>query len=225
VLFIVQVLLVLSAQAGFASVAQIVVDENDIHFGSVAQGEKVERVFRFTNAGDDQLIIERVKSSCGCTAALLSNRDIEPGTTGEVRATFDSTRFQGLVVKTIYLYTNDPAHKVVQLHLRGEVRRELSISPNRLVLKSVVAGQTTPARVEIANVSDKEFVVEQAEVTVKDARVDFTRRVLQPGEKAEITLQINVPEGSGGFNGYLLVKLSGTVIAEQRIPIAVKVAQ
>lgn len=225
VLFAALVLLVLSAQPVFAAVSQIVVDENDIHFGTVAQGEKVERVFRFTNAGDDQLKIERVKSSCGCTAALLSSRDIEPGTTGEVRATFDSTRFQGLVVKTIYLYTNDPLHKVVQLHLRGEVSRELTISPNRLVLESVVPGQKTLARVELTNVSDKEFIVEQAEVTVKEARVDFTRRVLQPGEKAEITLQVNVPAGNGGFNGYLLVKLSGTVISEQRIPIAVKVAQ
>lgn len=225
VLFAVPVLLVLSASMGFAAVSQIVVDENDINFGTVAQGEKVERVFRFSNAGDDLLKIERVKSSCGCTAALLADRDLEPGTTGEVRATFDSTRFQGLVVKTIYLYTNDPMHKVVQLHLRGEVRRELSVSPKRLVLESVIPGQQTLASVEIANVGDKEFVVERAEVTVKEARVDFTRRVLQPGEQAEITLQVTVPEGNGGFNGYLLINLSGTVITEQRIPLAVKVAQ
>jgi len=225
VLFTVLMLLVLSASKVFAAGPQIVVDENDINFGSIAQGEKVERVFQFSNAGDDLLRIERVKSSCGCTAALLANRDLEPGTTGEVRATFDSTRFQGLVVKTIYLYTNDPMHKVVQLHLRGEVRRELSVSPNRLVLESVIPGQKTLASVAIANVGDKEFVVERAEVTVKEARVDFPRRVLQPGETAEITLQVNVPEGNDGFNGYLLVKLSGTAITEQRIPIAVKVAR
>ena len=81
---------------------QIAVDENEINFELVTQGSKVEKVFTFKNVGDANLNIERVKSSCGCTAALLSSRELAPGESGEVRATFDSTRFQGLDVKTIY---------------------------------------------------------------------------------------------------------------------------
>jgi len=218
-------LLLLLPRPALAEGPQIAVDENDINFDQVTQGGKVEKVFTFKNIGDANLNIERVKSSCGCTAALLSNRDLAPGESGEVRATFDSTRFQGLVVKTIYLYTNDPLHKVVQLYLRGEVKPEFTVNPRRLTLNSVVPGQEVAAKLSVANVSGKEMVVEKVEVTAKEILTDFARQVLQPGEAAEIELRLTLPEGKNGLNAYVLIKLSGTVIAEQRIPVAVKVAQ
>jgi Protein of unknown function (DUF1573) len=204
---------------------QIAVDENEINFDPVTQGSKVEKVFTFKSVGDAILNIDRVKSSCGCTAALLSNRDLAPGESGEVRATFDSTRFQGLVVKTIYLYTNDPSHKVVQLHLRGEVKPEVRVTPRRLTLNSVVPGQEVAAKLSVANVGGKELIIENVAVTAKEIQSDFMHQVLQPGEVAEIDLRITIPEGKNGLNAYVLIELGGTVIAEQRIPVAVKVAQ
>ena len=53
------------------------------------------------------LKVDRVRSSCGCTAALSSAQSLNPGETGEIQATFDSTRFRGQIEKTLYLYTND----------------------------------------------------------------------------------------------------------------------
>jgi hypothetical protein len=222
-LFLAAALVILPPGIVCAEGARIVVPDLDINFGMVAQGEKVERVFSFTNSGDEALQIERVKSSCGCTAALLSNRTLAPGESGEVRATFDSTRFQGMVVKTIYLYTNDPLHKVVQLHLRGDVRREISFSPSRLTLGPVEPGQEASGQLTIFNDSDKEIVVEQVEATAKEIKVDFQSRSLQPKEKTDIPLRVTVPAEKGAFSAYLLVKFSGTAIAEQRVPVAVKV--
>jgi Protein of unknown function (DUF1573) len=205
--------------------AKIFVKNLDIHFGTVAQGEKVTQVFPFTNNGDAPLQIERVKSSCGCTAALLSSKELAPGESGEVRATFDSTRFQGMVAKTIYLYTNDPLHKVVQLHLRGDVKPEISLVPGRLALGPVEPGQGTSGQLTITNESDKEIVVEQVVATAREIQVDFQRRVLQPKEQAEIPLQVKVPAEKGSFSAYLLLKFSGTAISEQRVPVVVKVIQ
>jgi len=204
---------------------QIAVDENEINFELVTQGSKVEKVFTFKNVGDANLNIERVKSSCGCTAALLSSRELAPGESGEVRATFDSTRFQGLVVKTIYLYTNDPSHKVVQLHLRGEVKPEVSVTPRRLTLNAVVPGQEAVAKLSVANIGDKELVIEKVAVTAKEIQTDFTHQVLQPGDVAEIGLRLTIPEGKNGLNAYVLIELGGAVIAEHRIPVIVKVVQ
>lgn len=208
-----------------AETARIEVENQTLRFGTVAQGEKVEQVFRFTNTGDALLKIEKVRSSCGCTAALLANRELQPEETGELLATFDSTRFQGPVVKTIYLYTNDPLQKVVQFHLRGEVRREVVVTPSRLALESINAGEELSARLEVANHGTREIVLEQVEVTAREARVDFNRQVLQPGESTDITVRVILPVGKDLLNAYVLVSLSGAVIKEQRIPLAVKAAR
>ncbi len=77
-------------------------------FGEIYQGEKVPHVFEFSNQGDEPLLIDRVRSSCGCTAVLVSQKNIPPGGKGELKATFDSSRFRGAISKTIYLYSNDP---------------------------------------------------------------------------------------------------------------------
>lgn len=205
-----------------AETARIEVENLTLQFGTVAQGEKVEQVFRFANAGDALLKIERVRSSCGCTAALLAKRELQPGEVGEISATFDSTRFQGPVIKTIYLYTNDPLQKVVQLHLRGEVRREISVTPSRLSLESVNPEEETTARLEIANLGTGEITLEQVAVTAREARVDFDRRILRPGETTDVEVRVILPAGKDGLNAYVLISLSGAVIKEQRIPLVVK---
>lgn len=211
-------------QIGVAAEAKIIVVETDINFGTVVQGEKVERVFSFSNAGDAALKIDRVKSSCGCTAALLSSRDLQPDEAGEVRATFDSTRFQGLVTKTIYLYTNDPLNKVVQLHLRGEVVREVTLVPNRLHFGQIQPGGQQTLELTLSNVSKKELVLEEVTATAKELSVSQPRVVVPPGEKIVIPVVASLPEGKNGYNAYVLLTLSGSVLNKQRVPVSVQTA-
>ena len=71
--------------------------------------------------GTDTLIIGRVHSSCGCTAALVSNDEIAPGDSAEIKATFRSKGFSGKVEKKIYVDTNDPAHYRITYKIKGEV--------------------------------------------------------------------------------------------------------
>jgi hypothetical protein len=80
---------------------KIVAEKRDFQFGSILQGEKIAHVFKFHNAGDAPLHIEKVRTSCGCTAAVLSAKAILPGETGELKSTFDSARFSGSIVKTV----------------------------------------------------------------------------------------------------------------------------
>ncbi|MFI5157198.1 MAG: DUF1573 domain-containing protein [Chitinophagales bacterium] len=48
-------------------------------FGKIAEGQKLEVAFRFKNAGDQPLIIEKVQPSCGCTVAEQPSEPIAPG--------------------------------------------------------------------------------------------------------------------------------------------------
>ncbi|RJP63768.1 MAG: DUF1573 domain-containing protein [Ignavibacteriales bacterium] len=76
-------------------------------FGIIEEGKVVEWTASFKNAGNSDLVIKDVKSSCGCTAAVLSGKTIKPGESGNLKIEFDSNNKNGKISKTVTLYTND----------------------------------------------------------------------------------------------------------------------
>src|SRR4030042_169955 len=60
------------------------------NFGKVKQGEVLSHEFIFTNEGDATLVIQKVSTSCGCTAALVSAEKIQPGKEGRIEINFDT---------------------------------------------------------------------------------------------------------------------------------------
>jgi len=68
---------------------RIVVDEPFKDFGEVIAGTKVVNDFVFRNTGKATLKILRLKASCGCTAAVVSDREVPPG--GEATIRLDYT--------------------------------------------------------------------------------------------------------------------------------------
>ena len=59
-------------------------------FGKVYMDKPVRHVFPFLNTGDQPLILQTVRTTCGCTAAEWAETPIEPGQKGEVVIEFDA---------------------------------------------------------------------------------------------------------------------------------------
>ena len=91
--------------------------------GKAIEGEKITYAYKFTNTGKQDLIIESVKASCGCTATEPKEKVIKPGMSSEIVATFNSSGRVGKQYKTITVKTNDPQQPVTQLKLAVEVER------------------------------------------------------------------------------------------------------
>lgn len=85
-------------------------------FGDLAQGEKVETTFKFTNAGTAPLVITNVEVTCGCTTPKGWPRDpIPPGGTGELTVAFNSVGKIGRQNKVVKVISNSvlPQNQVV----------------------------------------------------------------------------------------------------------------
>lgn len=91
------------------------------NFGPIVEGKKVSTVFYFKNTGTADLLVKKIRTSCGCTAVLLSSDTIKPGDTGELKVSFDSSGFQGKTEKSIYFHSNDPDNPVVQLIIKSVI--------------------------------------------------------------------------------------------------------
>lgn len=76
-------------------------------FGDVFQGDKVEHTFRFTNTGNEDLVITNVEVTCGCTTPKGWPRDpIVPGGNGELTVAFNSAGKIGKQNKVITITSN-----------------------------------------------------------------------------------------------------------------------
>lgn len=81
-------------------------EESEFDFGDIAQGEKVEHVFTFTNTGKSDLLITDAKGSCGCTVPDYKKEPIKPGEKSTMKVTFDSAGKTGLQQKTVTITAN-----------------------------------------------------------------------------------------------------------------------
>lgn len=99
----------------------ITFETDSIHFGVLAQGEKVRHTYRFENTGDAPLVIAKVETSCGCTALKdWPEEPISPGDKGEFTVEFDSHLRSGIQRKFVTVMANTVPSKNRVL-LTGEV--------------------------------------------------------------------------------------------------------
>jgi|YNPMSStandDraft_1061717.scaffolds.fasta_scaffold44998_1 hypothetical protein len=94
---------------------------NEFNFGTINEGEKREYDFILTNNGKSDLIIRKVKASCGCTAVTPTETVIKPGKSTNVKTIFDSTGKPGKQNRTITVITNDPENSNITLRVVGDV--------------------------------------------------------------------------------------------------------
>ncbi len=96
-------------------------EEKKYDFGKAKQREKITHDFKFTNAGKSDLVIRKIRSSCGCTTVAPKDNVIAPGGSSSIKAIFNTGSRKGSQSKTITVITNDPRNSKTMLWLKGEV--------------------------------------------------------------------------------------------------------
>lgn len=186
--------------------AAITFEEMEYNGGEVWEGEPVSHIFKFKNTGGGVLQIKRVRTSCGCTAALVSQKKLEPGGTGEIKATFNTKRYRGRQKKSIYVASNDPKNPNLRLQLSATILTAAHLSPRRVNFRDLTRGEEVSRTVQvIADMPALKITGVTADPDIFQARI-----VSQPGEenkqpgKIEITLSHQASVGR--HSGNLIVK-------------------
>ena len=102
--------------------AVLAFEELQYDFGKVPQGDVLEHLFKFTNSGNDKLVIQSVQPSCGCTGATIGDKkEFLPGETGEIKVTFNTQGREGVNSKTINVSSNDNSQPSITLSFTCEI--------------------------------------------------------------------------------------------------------
>lgn len=95
--------------------------ETSHDFGSVEKGNVVDYNFKVVNKGKTPLKIIRIRTSCGCTAAVTSKNVLDPGESTEIHTEFDSSNELGKIHRSIEVISNDPSNEKSILNIYVDV--------------------------------------------------------------------------------------------------------
>ena len=187
----------------------------DFNFGQIYKGQKVEHIYKFENRGKDVLKIKKVKTSCGCTAAILTNDAIPPGETGEIKATFSSGSVSGNINKSITVASNDPDTPKYRLTISGEVIKDLIINPEHIDFGSVSAGKKTSKTVSIKSQTEPHFKIEK--ITPSRPFIDASIAEEKNGEYI-INIVLKHNPVIGRFSGGIYLETNSQIQQKVNIP-------
>ncbi len=108
------------AQTANGAVMSFDKDVTTIDYGTIDKGGDPIRKFKFTNTGNEPLIIKTAKGSCGCTVPTYPKEPIMPGESNVIEVRYDTQRV-GMFTKTVTLTTNETTDTHT-LTIKGEVK-------------------------------------------------------------------------------------------------------
>ena len=102
--------------------------ELEHQYGTIAKGGNGDCEFTFTNQGNEPLILQNVKASCGCTTPSYTQKPVMPGETGTIKVHYNTNNV-GAFSKTVTVTSNAVDNPRVVLRIKGNVKAPDNAQP------------------------------------------------------------------------------------------------
>jgi len=111
----------LSTEAANMKFGKLKLEKNKYDFGNVKEGKFYIANIKLINAGEGDLEIKNVSSTCGCAAALVVDKVIKPGKSTILKIELDTSNREGKFVRAINIMTNDRLQPVQTVTLFANI--------------------------------------------------------------------------------------------------------
>lgn len=187
-------------------------------FGKVKQGDVVSHEFVFRNEGGAPLVVERVETTCGCTAALVSEKRVAPGREGRIKTTFDTRGYSGRLAKYVYIISNDGENPRRELQLVAEIEvppsARIDVDRYNVDMGLVLEGEAPAAKIVIRSAGERELKVELSHESVQfvsGGRPVESPFFLPAGGSRELEIRFAPQTRTGLLRDYVLIKSNDPV--------------
>jgi hypothetical protein len=106
------------------SAPRIAVEPPSFDFGKVLPEKALSREFAIRNFGKQDLVVDNVSTSCGCTVTDPPppvKMVLKPGASQPLRVTLTTPANPGRISKSVLVKSNDPDHAVFEIKLQAMV--------------------------------------------------------------------------------------------------------
>ena len=173
-----------------ATTGPILEVENPVfQFGTIGPSKKVTCEFKFKNTGPENLVIQKILSTCQCTVPQLTKKEYKPGESGTITVFYRSGTYEAAVQKHLHIVSNDQGKKGsrYELTIKGKVELKVKVEPKKLdlLLKEENAGLKS---IKLKSKDGKAFAIKSFTSTQNVITADFDPTV----EKTEFDLPLKV---------------------------------
>lgn len=90
-------------------------------YGKFTEDQPQTYIFKFTNTGNEPLVIHQAFASCGCTVPTFTKESIAPGKSGELKVVYSGKgKLTGHFKKTVSVRSN-ASNSLVRVYVEGEM--------------------------------------------------------------------------------------------------------
>jgi len=89
--------------------------------GKIREGDKIRYKFILKNDSDKTINISHVKTSCGCTASEIKDKNLAPQEETVLSVQFNSKGYSGNVQQYVYVHTDNPDNPILRFVVKAEV--------------------------------------------------------------------------------------------------------
>lgn len=91
------------------------------NYGKFTEDQPQTCVFKFTNTGNEPLVIHQAFASCGCTVPTFTKESIAPGKSGEIKVVYNGKgKVAGHFKKTVSVRSN-ASNALVRIYIEGDM--------------------------------------------------------------------------------------------------------
>jgi hypothetical protein len=203
--------------------AKAMFDHTTHDFGAVARGAKAEHRFIVKNVYEEDLRIESVKSSCGCSTPRLSKQVLKTWETAEVVVTLDTRDFTGPKDATIFVKFAPPYVGEVQLHIHAKIRGDIVVQPGAVQFGALGQGAGAEQTLAISYAGRNDWKIERVECADPhiETRLVETKRV--PGEVGySLLVKLKQDAPAGYLRDQLMLVTNDFDPRSSRVPVTVE---
>lgn len=200
--------ILLSALSIYAQPKLEIIDGDTYNWGDVklSQGP-LKASIKIKNAGTEELLIQNVKPSCGCTTAPLEKDRLKPGETTNINVTLKISS-GGPISKSIRIASNDPNVPNKTLIIKANVIEMLKIEPTSYIrFKELQVGKESMASLTLFNNDKIPMKIKKDAVEPSYMIVNFVsskgevlnnEATIAPGQKIDLRVKVT-PQSDGYF--------------------------
>ncbi len=157
-------------------------------FRTVGRGTKCEYLFELENTYEEDIHIDSVRTSCGCTTPSVTKSTLKSREKGAIVAKFNTNTFIGQKAATITVVFDQPFYAETQLKISGFIRTDITFDPPEVAFGEIPPGEAGEREVVITHRGNKDW-------QITDVRSHCT----------DLLVRLNPPERTPGMVKYRMI--------------------
>jgi len=206
--------------------AKAMFDHLSYDFGVVARGAKVEHRFIIENIYEEDVHIQSVSSSCGCSKVEVEKRSLKTWEKTGVVVVLDTRGFLGRKDAVITVVFDAPFHAEVQLNIYSYIRRDVVVQPGAVEFGTVPQGAETTRTVKVSYAGRSDWRIERVECRNPHLEVHFSEIQRTAGQVAniayELTAKLKADAPPGYIKDQLVLVTNDANPQAARVPVSVE---